>query len=95
MAKATAGYSNTPLLKKSGIKDDVNMLVLNFPGGHHAYWKLIGRDCTAQLCNAKQVPSFIHLFAKDEKEFLQTFYLLEKRLHGSVMFWVIPLIILI
>ncbi len=88
MAKPMAGYSNTPLLKKLGIKEDAKMLVLNFPGGHTAYWKLIGHNCTNQLCIAKEVPSFIHLFAKDQEEFYKTFLQTEKRLQGSVMLWV-------
>jgi D-alanyl-D-alanine carboxypeptidase len=61
---------------------------LNFPGGHKAYWQLIGTDCSKQLCGVKQIPSFIHLFAKDQQEFLKTFLPLQKRLQGNVMLWV-------
>jgi hypothetical protein len=88
MAKATIGYSNTPLLKKLGLKEDALILVFNFPGGHKAYWKLIGTNCSKQLCSDEQTPSFIHLFAKNQQEFLTTFSFIQKRLQGNVMLWV-------
>jgi hypothetical protein len=82
------GYSGTPLIKKLGIKDDAKLLILNAPDGMDGYWKLIDKDCSLQLCNAKEIPSFIHLFAKSQKEFLQLYTKIKNRLHGSVSVWV-------
>lgn len=84
----TAGYSNTPLIKKLGIKEDTKLLILNAPNGIDGYWKLIDKDCSSQLCSSKDTPSFIHLFAASQKEFLQLFHKIQPRLHGSVSVWV-------
>lgn len=83
-----SGYSNTPLLKKLGIKDDAKLLLINPPGGFDAYWKLLEKDCSAQLCSSKDIPSFIHLFATTQKEFLHLFNKIQSRLHGNVSVWV-------
>lgn len=85
---STAGYSGTPLIKKLGIKEDVKIIIMNAPGGADAYWKLIGKNCSAQLCSSKEIPSFIHLFTKSQKEFLQLFSKIQHRLHGNVSVWV-------
>ncbi len=85
---ASSGYSGTPLIKKLGIKDEHRLLLLNIPRGINNYWKLIEKDCTTQLCISKQTPSFIHLFATSQKEFLLYFSKIENRLKGNVIFWV-------
>lgn len=82
------GYSGTPLIKKLGIKDDAKLLILNAPGGKDGYWKLIDKNCVSQLCAAKEIPSFIHLFAASQKEFYQLYTKIEKRLAGNVIVWV-------
>ena len=82
------GYSGTPLLKKLGIKEGMRLLILNPPGGTEDYWKLIGADCSAQLCGTKEHPDFIHLFVTSQKEFQQLFSTIEKRLSGNVSVWV-------
>ena len=82
------GYSGTPLIKKLGIKDDAKLLILNAPGGTDGYWKLIDKNCASQLCTAKEIPSFIHLFAASQKEFHQLYTKIEKRLAGNVIVWV-------
>jgi len=59
---AIAGYSGTPLIKKLGIKPEMKILVLNAPDN---YFALLEQDITLQLIKGKQIPDFIHLFAKD------------------------------
>ncbi|WP_407526391.1 hypothetical protein PDL71_05360 [Lacibacter sp. MH-610] len=82
------GYSGTPLIKKLGIKENAKLLILNSPNGIDAYWKLIEKDCSAQICSTKETPSFIHLFAASQKEFYQLFSKIEKRLKEDVIIWV-------
>lgn len=82
------GYSGTPLQKKLGIKEGMRLLILNPPGGMEDYWKLIGADCSAQLCGTKERPDFIHLFVTSQKELHHFFSTIEKRLSGNVSVWV-------
>jgi hypothetical protein len=84
----TKGYSNTPLIKKPGIKEDAKLLILNAPNGVDEYWKLIDKNCSHQLCSAKEFPSFIHIFAGSQKEFYRLYTKIEKRLKGDVIVWV-------
>ena len=63
---ATAGYSGTPLLKKLGITSAMRVLVLNAP---EVYFQLLQTDIGKQFITGKQVPDFIHLFAKDNLSF--------------------------
>ncbi|GAB2827944.1 hypothetical protein [Ferruginibacter profundus] len=59
---AATGYSGTPLLKKLGIKPEMKVLVLDMPDN---YFDLLEQDISGQLVKGKQIPDFIHLFAKD------------------------------
>ena len=59
---AIAGYSGTPLLKKLGIKPQMKVLLIAAPDN---YFSLLEVDITIQLISEKQMPDFIHLFAKD------------------------------
>ena len=61
------GYSGTPLLKKLGITSSMKVLLLNSPGN---YDELIEADISKQLVKKKETPDLIHLFATNEKEFL-------------------------
>jgi len=59
---ATSGYSGTPLIKKLGIKPEMKVLLLHAP---EDYFHLLEQDITAQMIKGKQIPDFVHLFAKD------------------------------
>jgi len=63
---ATAGYSGTPLLKKLGIKPESIVVVINQPAN---YFDLLETDITNQLAKKNDIPDFIHLFVKTNKEF--------------------------
>ena len=84
---ATAGYSGTPLIKKLGIKPEMKACLLNAPAN---YFSLLQQDITVQLIAAKQVPGFIHLFAKDNVAFLKGMQkiLQYAKANTSVIVWV-------
>lgn len=63
---ANAGYSGTPLLKKLGIKEGWKIRLIGAPPD---YFSLLEADLSGQVCGAREVPDFIHLFAASEKEF--------------------------
>lgn len=63
---ATTGYSGTPLLKKLGITPSLKIVLVNAP---EDYMRLLETNLTPQLCKPKEIPGFIHLFAKTYKEF--------------------------
>ena len=63
---ATAGYSNTPLLKKLGIKEDHKVLLINPPAN---YFELLDTQLTGQLCGKGETPDLVHLFAASQKEY--------------------------
>jgi len=58
----TAGYSQTPLVKKLGITATMKILLLNAPENYPA---LLDADITRQMISGKATPDFIHLFATD------------------------------
>ena len=62
----TAGYSGTPLLKKLGIKAGWKIRLINAPAD---YFALLDADLSDQLCPAREVPDFVHLFAASTKDF--------------------------
>ena len=82
------GYSGTPLIKKLGIRDDMKLLILHPPDGISTYWKLIGADCSTQLCKPKEYPDFIHVFVTSQKEFHLIYEKIKLRLRGNVSVWV-------
>lgn len=61
-----AGYSGTPLINKLGIRPGMKVLLINQPPD---YYDLLANDISDQLCKKKEIPSFIHLFVKNNKEF--------------------------
>ena len=83
----TAGYSGTPLIKKLGIKPEMKVLLLNEPAN---YFALLQEDITRQLIIAKQIPDFIHLFAKDSTAFKKGMLkvLLHAKANTAVIIWV-------
>ena len=63
---ATAGYSGTPLMKKLGIRPESTVLLINKPAD---YFDLLEIDISDQLAKKNDIPDFIHLFVKNNKEF--------------------------
>lgn len=63
---APVGYSGTPLLKKLGIKEEMNIRLINPPDD---YFKLLEKDISNQVITDKKTPDLVHVFAKSKKEF--------------------------
>jgi len=63
---AIAGYSGTPLLKKLGIKPESRLLLINDPPN---YFLLLEANLRGQFAKKNELPDFVHLFVKNEKEF--------------------------
>jgi hypothetical protein len=84
---STTGYSGTPLLQKLGIKPDMKVLLLNQPDD---YYSLLQTNIADQLCRKNEVPDFIHLFVKTEKEFINEMKKLKPiyKKYSSIIIWV-------
>jgi len=82
---ATAGYSQTPLLKKLGISDKMKVLLMNPPDD---YFDLLSKDISGQFCGKKEKPDFIHLFVKSEEEFVANMIKLESKILPTSIIWV-------
>ena len=84
---ATAGYSDTALIKKLGIKPEMKVLLINKPDD---YYKLLEVDITDQLCKKNEIPDLIHLFVKSAKEFESQMKALKSiyKKNSSVIIWV-------
>lgn len=61
-----AGYSGTPLLNKLGIKPGMKILLINQPDN---YYDLIATNLSDQIYKKNGAPDFVHLFAKNSKDF--------------------------
>lgn len=83
-----AGYSETPLVKKLGIKPGDWLVVLNEPA---AYWKWISPLPEGAV--AKSKPSdrsldFIHLFVAERKVYEKEVLRLKKSMKPDGMIWI-------
>lgn len=81
-----AGYSQTPLLKKLGIKDDAELYLFQAPGN---YKTLVGLPKTVILKKSLTGSvDFTHLFVKDQKTFEKEFVRCAEHLRKDGMLWV-------
>src|ERR1700733_12560816 len=62
----TAGHSDIPLQKKLGISGNMKLLILNAPSD---YPEWIDMKIEYLCVTEKEIPDFIHLFAKSIREF--------------------------
>ena len=60
------GYSGTPLLNKLGIKPGMKVMLINEPGN---YFELLEANIKDQQTKKNEIPDFVHLFVKTNKEF--------------------------
>lgn len=63
---ASPGYSGTPLLKKLGIKPEYKLLLINEPDD---YFELLEINIRDQFCGKNELPHWVHLFVKNNREF--------------------------
>ncbi|MBL7842075.1 MAG: DUF3052 family protein [Cyclobacteriaceae bacterium] len=81
-----AGYSQTPLLKKLGIKDDAELYLFQPPEN---YKTLVGLPKTNVIRkNLSGAIEFIHMFVKDQKTFEKEFVRCAEHLKKDGMLWV-------
>jgi hypothetical protein len=82
-----AGYSETPLQKKLGIKEGTSVFILQPPAN---YFDWISPLPPAVKVKAKLVGEidFIHLFIKEEKIFVKEFIRCKKNLKKDGMMWI-------
>lgn len=83
-----AGYSETPLLKKLGIKPGYQLLVAGEPDD---YWKWISPLPLDAAAKKKPTPAsldFIHLFVKDRKHYEKEVLRLRRLLKPDGMIWI-------
>ncbi len=81
-----AGYSETPLIKKLGIKDGMKISILNGP---EDFWKEIGEMPEVVIMSkpTKEM-DFILYFADSKKDFEKNFPKLGKLLKSNGMLWI-------
>jgi hypothetical protein len=84
---ATAGYSETPLIKKLGLKEGLRIWLINPPDG---YFQWLGKDISSQCCPARDIPDWAHLFAASRREFEAGMHRLEKvcKKNTGITIWV-------
>ena len=63
---ANAGYSGTPLIKKLGINSGMKVMLINEPEN---YSGMLETNIKNQLCRNNEIPTLVHLFVKNNKEF--------------------------
>jgi len=80
-----AGYSQTPLIKKLGIKDSQQILLINEPSN---YFDLIEKDISKLLCSKNDNPDFIHLFVSTQKDFERDMEKILKIMNDKTVIWV-------
>ena len=86
LAMAT-GYSGTPLVNKLGIKPGQRIMLVHPPPEYFAW---IQTPLSGQLCKQNEIPELVHLFAKNNKEFVAEMKKLERviKKNTSVIIWV-------
>lgn len=82
-----AGYSGTPLLKKLGVKADWKLRLIGTPEG---YLDWLEADISGQLCPARDIPDWVHLFAVNRRDFEREMKVLTPvwRKNTAVVIWV-------
>ena len=82
-----AGYSNTPLIRKLGIKEGYRAYVLQ-PPAHYFDWLSPLPDDIQFRSTLAGTFDFIHLFVTEEPVFRREFLKAKKHLAKSGMLWV-------
>lgn len=80
-----AGYSETPLVKKLGIKPNAKMKVMHAPDG---YWDWVSPLPEGISTSAKAAFDFVHLFVTSKKKFEAEVLKLRDKLQPDGMIWV-------
>ena len=86
--KIVAGYSETPLLKKLGIKSGHRMMTMNEPTAYWDWLAPLPERVEVSEQGGKESADFIHLFVKERKIFEKEFLRHKKFLKKDGMLWV-------
>jgi hypothetical protein len=82
-----SGYSSTPLAKKLGLKPGFKIRLINEPEYYSDLFTDLSNDI--KVVNDKKIKkNFIHLFAKNVKEFEQHIHVIKNEIEQDGMIWV-------
>jgi hypothetical protein len=82
-----AGYSQTPLAKKLGIKPGFNMMTINAPDYYYALFADLPEDLIVDNGN-KEKKDLIHLFTTEQKELVKLLPQSKKQIVPNGIIWV-------
>ena len=82
-----AGYSETPLQKKLGIKEEFSIFVLKPPSDYFDWISPLPPGVKVKAKLAGEI-DFIHLFIKEQKVFVKEFIRCKKNLKKDGMMWI-------
>lgn len=82
-----AGYSETPLQKKLGLKSGTSVFIQNAPPHYFDWISPLPADVLVKRTAVKEL-DFIHTFVKDQKEFKKLFVANKKNLKKDGMMWI-------
>ena len=83
----SAGYSETPLVKKLGIKQGFKIRIINPPEYYFTLLSDLPTDIH-QLTNKKTKKDFIHYFAKTESQLNKDIKQLRQEIEENGMIWI-------
>ncbi|MBD8487540.1 DUF3052 domain-containing protein [Echinicola sp. CAU 1574] len=83
----TAGYSQTPLIKKLGIKDGFNILLINSPENYFDLLETLPQDLIFSESDREDL-DFIHFFTKSAAEYERKIESLRSLIKPNGMIWV-------
>ena len=81
---AVSGYSNTPLIKKLGIKEGIKIGLINPPDNYLELW---GEDISQKVVKSGTA-DLVHLFAEKKTDLEKHFHKLIKELPATAMIWI-------
>jgi hypothetical protein len=82
-----AGYSETPLQKKLGIKDGISIFILNAPQYYFDWVSPLPKGIRVKTRLAGEL-NFIHVFTLNQKDFQKDFIRGKKHLAKDGMMWI-------
>ena len=79
------GYSETPLIKKLGIKEEMKILLMNAPKD---YMKILEYNITKQLVNKISDADFAHVFVISKEELKKSFMKIISEAKNNLIVWI-------
>lgn len=80
-----AGYSQTPLLKKLGIKENMKVHLLNAPG---EYMDFLETDISDQVVAKTTDAELVHIFTTSKKDLASSFKQTIKQAKEGLIIWI-------